>query len=354
MDPVSDVAREVDRAFWIIGGISLALLVCITVAMVVFVIKFHRSKARTTRQFKVHYPVEITWTVLPTLLVIFMFFVGYKGFKMMRDVPEDAEVIEVIAQQWSWTFIYPEEGVSSNRLYVSVDKPVKFELTSTDVIHSFYIPSFRIKEDAVPGKKTYMWIQAKKPGRYNIFCAEFCGRDHSMMYTDLIVLPEQEYQSWIEKKIADKNKPVVIEQAMDPESEEIKSCGAQDLYLTYCASCHGKDGQGALVEGARNFHKLEGWKKSPKITDIFRTLTEGIQGTQMRSFSHIPAWDRFALAHHVASFIEDPDPPVATLLECQELSKEYNLEKPLNPQKGISIDKAMELMAQEAAQHDTP
>jgi len=349
MNSVSDIAQEVNRAFYILGGISVVMMAAITAVMILFVVKYHRRRtAVATSRVHENLPLEITWTVLPVFLVIFMFFVGYKGFKMMRDVPEGAEVIRVIAQQWSWSFVYDEEGITSDRLHLPIGRPVKLLLESQDVIHSFYLPAFRIKEDMVPGRENYIWLEPKKEGTYNIFCAEYCGKDHARMYTTLDVLSEEGYRQWIDGKIADKNKPIVITEAMDGTSEEILSREGPVLYKTYCVACHGPEGRGGLVKDARNFNQLDGWKRSPKITDIYRTLAEGIEGSQMRSFKHLPAWDRFALAHHVASFYEGADRPRATAEEIEQLVKHYDLEKPQAPQKRISIDRAIEAVAREA------
>jgi mono/diheme cytochrome c family protein len=168
------------------------------------------------------------------------------------------------------------------------------------------------------------------------------------MYTTLHVLSERDYEAWLDQAIADKNKPIVIAEAMDPASGEIQKRDGPTLYKTYCIACHGPEGQGGLVKNARNFSELEGWKKSPKVTDIFRTLTEGIEGTQMRSFKHLPAWDRFALSHHVAAYYRGPDRPRSTPEEARQLVKDYDLEKPQAPQERISIEQAMEAVAREA------
>lgn len=355
MDSVSEIAQEVNRAFYILGGISLVMLVGITATMITFVVKYHRKRtAVATSRVNEHMPLEITWTILPTILVIFMFFVGYRGFKMIRTMPKDAEIVRVIAQQWSWTFIYDQEEISSDRLYLQVDKPVKLLLTSTDVIHSLYLPSFRVKEDMVPGTESYIWLEPRKTGTYNIFCAEYCGKEHARMYTTLHVLSAEEYREWIEREIADKSRPIVIAEAMNSRSEEIQRRDGPALYQTYCSSCHGPDGKGGLVQNARDFTRLEGWKRSPRITDIFRTLTDGIEGTQMRSFKHLPAWDLFALAHTVAAFYTGPDRPVDTPEDIESLVQEYGLDKAMEPQKRISVDRAMEAVAREAEQRDNP
>jgi len=347
----SEIAREVDSAFAWIGGISVALLVGITAAMVYFVLRFRHTRNPDAKQIHGNLKLEVTWIVIPTILVLFMFYKGYEGFRLMRDVPGNAMVVEVQAAQWYWSFHYPDKGITSDKLYVPVNQPVKLELHASeeDVVHSFYLPAFRVKEDCVPGKlDNYLWFQSEKEGTYNIFCAEYCGRDHSSMITELVVLSRPGYDAWLKGQIALKNKPVDIEKALDPSSQEITDCDAPKLYATYCISCHGAEGQGGLVEGAREFTKETGWKRSPKITDIYRTLSEGIEGTRMRAFINLRPWDRFALAHYVIHF-NPSGSPKPTEEEVAQLVAEYQIGKEVAPKATIPIEKAMRLIAEEAS-----
>jgi hypothetical protein len=227
---------------------------------------------------------------------------------------------------------------------------VKLLLTSmlNDVLHSFYLPDFRVKEDCVPGRVGYLWFQADDVGTHNVFCAEFCGKDHSRMLSKLHVLSPEDYEAWLDRKLADKFKPVVQTQVMDPASPEIVERGAHTLYLTYCVSCHGDEGQGGLIEGARNFQSLKDWKGGGKVTDVFRTLTTGISGTQMRPFDNIPAWDRFALAWHVTEFYKGGDRPGATEEDFEKLIKDYKLDEQRPVTREFPIEETMERMAEEA------
>jgi cytochrome c oxidase subunit 2 len=206
--PAPDTASEVTRAFWLIGGVSVLLLVGITVAMIWFAVRFRRGRARTTRQIKGHALLELAWIIIPTLIVIWMFSVGYKGFVFMRTIPPDARVIEVTAQQWSWSFRYPDHGVTSTEMYVPAGVPIHVKLQSVDVIHSFYIPELRVKEDAVPGRTTEMWFRADRVGDYNIFCAEFCGKDHAKMLAVLHVVEPEQYDRWLRERVARQYRPV--------------------------------------------------------------------------------------------------------------------------------------------------
>jgi len=194
MDPV----RGVDLAFWYILGISVLLLVGITAVMIYFVIRYRRSKHPDPVDIRDNLNLEVVWTVLPTLIALTMFWVGWQSYIGLRNVPEDALEIDVAGQMYSWVFMYANDKETENEVVVPLGKAVKFNIESWDVLHSFSIPSFRIKVDAVPGMPTYAWFMADKEGEYDIFCAEYCGVAHSNMLAKLRIVPEQEYQAWLE------------------------------------------------------------------------------------------------------------------------------------------------------------
>jgi cytochrome c oxidase subunit II len=351
----SDITREVDRAFMLIGGVSIALLLGITIAMVILAVRFRRGRAKTTVQIEGHKWLEVVWIGLPTVIVTWMFFVGYRGFALMRQVPEDAMVVEVTGRQWMWSFHYPTKKIDTTEMAVPVGTPVKVELTAppNDVIHSFYIPDFRVKEDALPGRKTHLWFEAERVGTYNIFCAEFCGKGHSGMITMLKVMPRREFDEWVKAQQLRKYLPLVFEAVIDPRHETFGKDGLnidpRALYQTFCLSCHGADGDGSGLPGqARDFTSAERWKLSPKVTDIYRTLTDGIKDTQMRAYPNFAPWERMALAHQVRSFLKD-EPPADTREDYAALVKQYGLDKVQKPQDTIPIERAMEIMSKEAA-----
>lgn len=346
----SEIVRRVDDAFLWMGGISLFFIVGITVTMVAFVVKYRRERHPKAARIHGNTMLEITWIVIPTFIVMFMFYKGYEGFRVMRDPPRDAMVVEVEARQWAWTFRYPQENVSSSELYVPVNTAVKLLLTVPvgDVNHSFYLPSFRTKEDCVPGYVNTMWFEADRVGTHNIFCAEFCGLDHARMRSLLHVLSQEDYERWLDQKLQERYRPVDIVRALDPASPEIQAADAPTRFATYCSSCHGAQGQGGLVAGARDFRVLEGWKRGPKVTQIWRTLTEGLEGTPMRAFTNLSAWDRFALAHHVRSFHPGTDLPQDTEQEAQDLVKLYKLDQQPVVTRAFPIDEAMKALSDEA------
>lgn len=187
--------HEVDFTFWFIMGISIVLLLIITVAMLYFVYKYNKKRNPVPADIEGNTTVEIVWTVIPVILVLVMFFISWAGFKNMRDVPKDAMVVTVTGQMWKWSFEYDNKK-KSDTLYLPVNKDVKFELISQDVIHSFFLPAFRVKEDVIPQRKNYFWIHTDEVGRYYAACAEYCGLNHSYMYAQIVVLPDEEFQAW--------------------------------------------------------------------------------------------------------------------------------------------------------------
>ncbi len=189
------IAEQVDATFMLIVGISALLLLIITFLMVYFVIRYNRKRNAKASNITGNTTLEVIWTIVPTVIVVVMFFSGYSGFKNMRDVPEDAMVIKVTGRMWAWSYDYAN-GLKSDTLYVPLGKPIKMEIYSLDVNHSFYIPAFRVKEDAIPGRKNYLWFQPTEPGTYEVLCAEYCGLRHSYMYSKLVVMPENEFYEW--------------------------------------------------------------------------------------------------------------------------------------------------------------
>jgi len=192
----STIAATVDNVFYYILGVSVFFLLLITGLIIYFSIRYRRSRHPEAVQIEGSVWLEVTWTVIPLILVLSMFWFGFEGFRAMRDVPEDAMTVQVTGRMWDWSFRY-ENGRESDRLYVPVGQAVKLAMTSVDVLHSFFIPAFRIKEDVVPGRETYLWFKPRTTGTADVFCAEFCGTRHSYMMTEVVVLEEGEFRAWL-------------------------------------------------------------------------------------------------------------------------------------------------------------
>ncbi|RNC71875.1 MAG: cytochrome c oxidase subunit II [Desulfuromonadales bacterium] len=182
----------------IIFGVSLALLFGITATMVVFVIRYRRSRSpEPTSQADGNVWLEIVWIVLPTLLVMAMFYYGWSGYLSLRTIPKNALPVTATARMWSWNFTYAN-GKTSPKLYVPVGQPVVVNLVSEDVLHGFFIPAFRVKRDIVPGMKNHVWFVADKAGSYDLFCSQFCGTGHSAMITTVEAIPAAQFAAWLE------------------------------------------------------------------------------------------------------------------------------------------------------------
>ncbi|MFH0734428.1 MAG: cytochrome c oxidase subunit II [bacterium] len=197
-DSVSQTTQSVDSVMLYITVISLILLFGITIVMIYFVFKYNRKKGHKPVDIHGNIYLEILWILIPGILVLTMFFYGYQGYSKFRKIPKDALVIHVSARMWNWEFTY-SNGYKDDTLYVPVNKAIKLELNSMDVNHSFYIPAFRIKEDVIASKTNYLSFKPEKIGSYDIACAEYCGLNHSAMYTKLIVLSKVDFEQKIKK-----------------------------------------------------------------------------------------------------------------------------------------------------------
>jgi len=191
----SSAAGKVDSVFLFIFGLSVVFLIAITFLMVFFIIKYSRKRHPKGVDIEGNVWLEIAWTVTPTVLFLLMFYFGWTNYEYMRNVPRDAMVIDVTARQWAWSFTYPN-GKRTTELVVALNKPVKASLHSLDVIHGFYIPAFRIKEDVVPGKQNYTWFIPTRLGSFDLECTVICGVGHANMLSKVTVVPVPEFEAW--------------------------------------------------------------------------------------------------------------------------------------------------------------
>ncbi len=193
-------AKGVDIAFWYILGLSAIVLVGITVVMIVFAVKYRRSKNPVPTDIRDNWMLETVWTVVPTIIFMSMFVIGWSSYLGLRDFPEDGVEVYAYAQQYNWIFVYENDKETEDELVVPYGKPIKLTLTSEDVNHSFFLPAYRVKVDCVPGMETFAWFNADSLGEYDILCTEYCGVDHSAMVAKLKIIPEEEYQAWLEEE----------------------------------------------------------------------------------------------------------------------------------------------------------
>jgi cytochrome c oxidase subunit 2 len=197
-DTASANAPEVDLLYWFLILVSVVMTVLIFGAVATFAIKYRRkSEDEIPKPIEGSTKLEITWSIIPFLVMLVMFGWGAKIFYDSYTPPKDAYNIYVVGKQWMWKVQYPEGQREINELHVPTGRPVRITLASEDVIHSFFIPAFRVKHDVVPGHYDEVWFTATKPGRYHIFCAEYCGTEHSGMIGWVNVMTPTAFENWL-------------------------------------------------------------------------------------------------------------------------------------------------------------
>jgi cytochrome c oxidase subunit 2 len=226
----STTAHEIDWLFNFILWTSVVILAGVTFFMVYYAWKYRR-RSHADRPVDVHpsHWLELSWVVIPSLLVLVVFWFGFRAFVSAGISPDNAYEIRVVGKKWLWEFEYPNGTTSVGDLYVPVGEPVELVMTSTDVIHSFFIPAFRVKHDAVPNRYATVWFEVKEPGEYQVLCTEYCGTSHSEMYAKVIAVERGEFNEWLRTGGGGEDLPL-------PRLGE-------ELYTQQaCNTCHSLDG----------------------------------------------------------------------------------------------------------------
>jgi len=236
-EQASSVAGEVDALFLFILGVTGLFALGIWVAMLYFAIRYRR-RSDSDRPAEIHgsLALELTWTIIPFLLMSAMFVWGAKVYFHLNRAPDDAMTVSVVGKRWMWKLQHPTGQREINELHVPVGRAVKLVITSEDTIHSFFVPAFRIKKDAVPGRYNMAWFRATKTGSYHLFCAEYCGTEHSKMIGRIVVMEPEEYQVWL---------------AGGPTPESPVLAGEKLFTELNCITCHRPDsaGRGPVLNG---------------------------------------------------------------------------------------------------------
>ncbi len=282
-DNSSNFVQGVDSAFLIITAISVFFLVVLTGLMIYFVIKYNRKKGIPAVQIKDNSLLELTWIVIPMILVLYMFYIGWEGFIPMRNAPKDAMEVTAIGSMWKFEYEYKGNKVSDT-LVVPINKPVKVNLASKDVLHGFSVPGFRIKEDMVPQKPNFTWFIPGKLGEFDIYCTVYCGLNHSYMMSLIKVVSQEDYEKWISAL---------------PVKKADNSLGLKVLEKNGCIACHSLDGSkvvGPSFKGIYgNMHSvtINGQKRDVKVDDAYikssiidpnAELVEGYPAGLMKSY----------------------------------------------------------------------
>jgi cytochrome c oxidase subunit 2 len=236
-DSASSIAGEVDALFFFITAVTVFFTVGISIAIVFFAVKFRR-RTDADRPPDVHGSValELTWTLVPLGLVAIMFAWGAKVFFTINRPPDDAMTVSVVGKRWMWKLQHPTGQREINELHVPKGRAVRLVITSEDTIHSFFVPAFRVKKDAVPGRYNVAWFRATKTGSFHLFCAEYCGTEHARMTGRVVVMEPEDYQTWL---------------AGGPPPESPVAAGEKLFTELNCITCHRADhaGRGPVLQG---------------------------------------------------------------------------------------------------------
>jgi len=239
----TEVARQVNGLYSYLLVVSAIGFVILIGGMLYFIYKYKRQSATAKSAYITHDSrLEFLWSFIPFLFFMSAFVWGWLVYNNMRTFPDDALEVNVTARQWSWAYTY-KSGKKSADLVVPVGRPVKLLLTSDDVLHSYFIPAFRIKQDAVPGRYTAQWFRADKTGEYQVFCTEYCGALHSGMLSKVKVLTEPEYDAWIG------GGPVLLAGGKPLSLAEQGKKLYQERTCAQCHSVEGKTGIGPAFNG---------------------------------------------------------------------------------------------------------
>lgn len=247
----STLSGEVDLLFFFLIAVALFFIVLIFLMVTIFAIRYRRrSPDEIPKPILGSLRLELIWTVIP--LVIAMVIFGWSAnlyFKMAR-VPPNAMDIYVVGKQWMWKFQHPEGNREINELHVPTGRPIRLTMTSEDVIHSMYVPAFRMKQDVLPGRYQTTWFQATKPGTYHLFCAEYCGTQHSGMIGSVVVMEPRDYEAWL---------------AGDTSGGSMAARGEKLFNELGCVTCHVPDGSG----------------RCPTLVNVFGKPVQLITGEQV-------------------------------------------------------------------------
>jgi cytochrome c oxidase subunit 2 len=229
-EAASTMAHRVDALYFFLVALTAFFSLLIAGLIVYYAVRFRRRAADSIGA-RIHggFVLEITWSVIPFLITMVIFVWGASIFFAMSRPPDETLNIYVVGKQWMWKFQHLDGQREINELHIPVGRPVKLTMASEDVIHDLFVPAFRVKADVVPGRYTTMWFQPTTPGRYHLFCAEYCGTRHSGMIGEVIVMTPDDYQSWLSGGV---------------QEGSLASAGQKLFNDLACNTCHRLDAQG--------------------------------------------------------------------------------------------------------------
>ena len=229
-DSASTMSWKVDAVYFYLSGVTLFFTLLISAILVFFVIRYRRrTPYEIPRPIAGSHKLETLWTVIPFLISMTIFGWAAKVYFDQSSPPKNAMEVYVVGKQWMWKIQHSTGQREINELHVPVGKKIKLIMTTEDVIHDFFVPAFRVKSDVVPGKYTTLWFEATKTGKFDFYCAEYCGMNHSGMIGSVVVMESREFDNWLSGNT----------------SNTTPAVAGQQLFQTLgCVSCHGATGEG--------------------------------------------------------------------------------------------------------------
>lgn len=268
-ETASSVAGRVDQLYFFLLAVSAFFAILIFALVAYFAVRYRRRAGQPAHQIHGSTRLEIAWTIVPFILVMIMFGWGAALYYKNANAPQDALEIYVVGKQWMWKLQHPEGPREINELHVPAGVPVKLIMTSEDVIHSFFVPAFRIKQDALPGRYTTEWFRATRVGTYHLFCAEYCGTEHSGMIGSVYVMEPADYNAWLSNRAA---------------GESMALAGKQIFESLSCNGCHreretsrgpalaGVFGREVVFEGGQSVTADEGYLRESIVNPRARIV----------------------------------------------------------------------------------
>ncbi len=232
----STFAKEIDTLYFVLWALTLIFSAIVGFLILFFVIRYKKG-SNVSRANLVHtsHSLELAWSIIPLFLGLIIFAWGAKLYADVYKVPSNAKEVFVIGKQWMWHLQHSNGIRENNELHVPIGQPVKLTMISQDTIHSFFVPDFRIKRDVLPGRYTTVWFQATKPGRYHLFCAEYCGMQHSLMGGWVYVMEPKDFEKW---QNSNGQKPGDATMNTPTARQSLSEQGAEIYQSVGCANCH--------------------------------------------------------------------------------------------------------------------
>lgn len=281
-ESASSVSGEVDSLFAAWSAVSIFFSLLIAALIIYFAVRYRRRhEDQVGEREKAALWLEITWSAIPLAIMLVMFAWGTRLYVKIYRAPHGALEFTSIGRQWMWKFQHPQGQREINNLHVPRGQAIRINLASEDVIHSFYIPAFRVKQDAVPGKSTSLWFKATKTGTFHIFCAEYCGAEHSKMIGSITVMEPAAYQAWLTN---------------GPPAGKTPVASGRELFQTLaCETCH-KGATGRIQRG-------------PKLDGLFGSNVQLADGTALVADE---AYLRESILNPQAKLVKGWDPVMPT------------------------------------------